>query len=133
MLMFYCLFSRDHYKPQKLLPVEETISIVNSALQNTDTLWLKRRVGGGASISTLQYFNIDIMAYDVKENQEDNEMTQYGWSYIIIIIIIVIAIGYLLKQWKYVVSKRHSCKKRIVGRIRRVIQTVAVRRIPTQM
>jgi hypothetical protein len=107
------------------------MSAVNPVLQDTDTLWLKRRVGG-ASISTLQDLDIDITAYDMKENQMiNNQMIEYPWSYIIAIIIIVIIIVYLLNQWKSLVSKKHSRRKRTISRIRRAIQAIAIRRIHT--
>ncbi|EZA58379.1 hypothetical protein DMN91_005650 [Ooceraea biroi] len=120
----------DLYKPQKLSSIKDIMSAVNPVLQDTDTLWLKRRVGG-ASIPTLQDHHIDITAYDMKENQSDNQMIQYRWSYIIVTMIIVVVIVYLLNQWKCLVSKRHSRRKRTIGRIRRAIQAIAIRRIPT--
>ncbi|CAL1681030.1 unnamed protein product [Lasius platythorax] len=122
----------DLYKPQKILSVGDAISAVNSVLQDTETLWLKRRVGG-ASISTLQHSDIDNMAYNVTENHGNNQMVKYQWNYIIVIIIIVILIVYLLNRWKCLGSKRHSCRKRTIVRIRRVIQTIAMPRIPAQM
>jgi len=104
------------------------MSAVNPVLQDTDTLWLKRRVGG-ASISTLQDLDIDITAYDMKENQINNQMIE--WTYIIATIIIVMVIVYLLNQWKCLVSKKHSRRKRTISRIRRAIQAIAIRRIHT--
>jgi len=106
------------------------MSAVNPVLQDTDTLWLKRRVGG-ASISTLQDLDIDITAYDMKENEINKQMIQYPWSYIIATIIIVMIIVYLLNQWKCLVSKKHSRRKRTISRIRRAIQAIAIRRIHT--
>lgn len=124
--------SIDLYKPQKLLSIGDTISAVNSVLQDTETMWLKRRAGG-ASIPTLQHLDIDIMVYDVTENHGDNRIVGYQWKYIAVMIIIAIFIIYLLNRWKCLGSKRHSCRKRIIVRIRRVIQTIAMRRIPAQM
>lgn len=130
-MFFLYLFYSDLYKPQKILLVGDAISAVNSVLQDTETLWLKRRVGG-ASISTLQHSDTDNMAYNVTENH-GNQMVKYQWNYIIVIIIIVILIVYLLNRWKCLGSKRHSCRKRTIVRIRRVIQTIAMPRIPAQM
>ncbi|XP_072764123.1 membrane-bound transcription factor site-1 protease [Anoplolepis gracilipes] len=122
----------DLYKPQKLLSVGDTISAVNSVLQDTETMWLKRRVGG-ASISTLQHLDIDITVFDPTENHGDKQMIGYQWKYIAVMIIITIFIVYILNRWKCWGSKRHSCRKRTIVRIRRIIQTIAMRRIPAQM
>lgn len=105
------------------------MSAVNSVLQDTDTLWLKRRVGG-ASIPTLQHLDIDIMAYDMKENQRDEQVIVYHWSYVIAIIIIMIVIVYLCN---YLGLTRHSRRKRTILRIFRAIRALVVRRIPAQM
>ncbi|XP_011631233.1 LOW QUALITY PROTEIN: membrane-bound transcription factor site-1 protease [Pogonomyrmex barbatus] len=116
------------YKPQKLLPIGDTMSAVNSVLQDTDTLWLKRRVGG-ASMPTL-HLDIDVMTYDVKENQGNEQVIVYQWSYIIIIIIIMIIIIYL---WNCLGLNRHSRRKRTILRLFRAIRALVVRRIPGQM
>ncbi|KAL0128343.1 hypothetical protein PUN28_003553 [Cardiocondyla obscurior] len=121
--------SIELYKPQKLLSVGDTMSAANSVLQDTDTLWLKRRVGG-ASIPTLQHLDIDLLAYDIKENQGGKEVMVYQWSYVIIIIIIVIIIVYLCN---YLGLNRHSRRKRAILRIFRAIRALVVRRIPAQM
>lgn len=94
-------------------------------------MWLKRRVGG-ASIPTMQQLDSDI-SYDMTENHGDNRLVGYRWKYIAAMIIIVIFIVYLLNRWKCLGSKRHSCRKRTIVKIRRVIQTIAMRRIPAQM
>lgn len=94
-------------------------------------MWLKRRVGG-ASIPTL-HFDTDSIVYDVTENHRDNQIVGYQWKYMAIVIIITIFIVYLLNRWKCLGTKRHSCRKRTIVRIRRIIQTIAMRRIPTQM
>lgn len=121
----------DLYKPQKILSVGDAISAGNSVLQDTETLWLKRRVGG-ASIPTLQHLDIDIMAYDVTENHGDNQMVEYQWNYIVVIIIIVIFIVYLLNRWKCLGTKRHLCRKRTIVKIGRAIQTIAMPKLPAQ-
>lgn len=105
------------------------MSAVNSVLQDTDTLWLKRRVGG-ASIPTLQHFNTDILAYDINENQGDEQVIVYQWNYVIVIVIIVIVIVYLCN---YLGLNRHSRRKRTVLRIFRTIRALVVHRIPAQM
>ncbi|KAL6417067.1 hypothetical protein ACFW04_013021 [Cataglyphis niger] len=120
----------DLYKPQKLLSID-TISAANSVLQDTETMWLKRRVGG-ASIPTIQHLDNDI-SYDMTENHGDNRLVGYRWKYIAVMIIIVIFIVYLLNRWKCLGSKRHSCRKRTIVKIRRIIQTIAMRRIPAQL
>lgn len=105
------------------------MSAVNSVLQDTDTMWLKRRVGG-AGIPTLQHLDTDIMAYDTKENQEDEQVIVYQWSYVIIIVIIVIVVLYLCN---HLGLNRHSRRKRTILRILRAIRALVVRRIPAQM
>lgn len=105
------------------------MSAVNSVLQDTDTLWLKRRVGG-ASIPTLQHLDTDILTYDIKENQGDEQVIVYQWSYIIVIVIIMIVIVYLCN---YLGLNRHLRRKRIILRIFRAIRALVVHRIPVQM
>ncbi|XP_071579996.1 membrane-bound transcription factor site-1 protease isoform X1 [Temnothorax nylanderi] len=117
------------YKPQKLLSIGDTMSAANSVVQDTDTLWLKRRVGG-ASIPTLQNLDTDILAYDTKENQGDEQIIVYQWKYVILIVIIVIAFVYL---YNHLGLNRHSRRKRIILRIFRAIRALVVRRIPAQM
>lgn len=102
------------------------MSAVNSVLQDTDTLWLKRRVGG-ASIPTLQHLDTDILTYDMKENQADEQVIVYQWSYIIVIVIIMIVIVYLCN---YLGLNRHSRRKRTILRIFRAIRALVVHRIP---
>ncbi|XP_011879959.1 PREDICTED: membrane-bound transcription factor site-1 protease [Vollenhovia emeryi] len=117
------------YKPQKLLSIGDTMNAVNLVLQDTDTLWLKRRVGG-ASISTLQHLDTDILAYDTKENQGDEQTIVHQWSYVIIIVVIVIVVVYLCN---HLGLNRHSRRKRAILRIFRAIRALVVRRIPAQM
>ncbi|XP_077257506.1 uncharacterized protein LOC143894757 [Temnothorax americanus] len=117
------------YKPQKLLSIGDTMSAANSVVQDTDTLWLKRRVGG-ASIPTLQNLDTDILAYDTKENQGDEQIIVYQWKYVILIVIIVIAFVYLCN---HLGLNRHSRRKRIILRIFRAIRALVVRRISAQM
>lgn len=78
----------------------------------------------------MQHIDLDNMAYDTEENHEDSRVIGNQWNYIIGTIIIVIVILYLLNQFGCLRSKRHSRRKRTVGRIRRVIQAIAIRRIP---
>ncbi|XP_077282692.1 uncharacterized protein LOC143908776 isoform X1 [Temnothorax americanus] len=117
------------YKLQKLLFIGDTMSAANSVVQDTDTLWLKRRVGG-ASIPTLQNLDTDILAYDTKENQGDEQIIVYQWKYVILIVIIVIAFVYLCN---HLGLNRHSRRKRIILRIFKAIRALVVRRIPAQM
>lgn len=94
-------------------------------------MWLKRRVGGASIASTpVEHFNN--MVYD-RIGNGDNQIVGYQWKYIAIVIIITIFIVYLLNRWKCLGTKRHSCRKRTIVRIRRIIQTIAMRRIPAQM
>ncbi|EFN75041.1 Membrane-bound transcription factor site-1 protease [Camponotus floridanus] len=124
----------DLYKPQKVISIEDSINAVNSGLQDSEMrMWLKRRVGGASIASTpVEHSDIDNIAYDVIGN-EDNQIVGYQWKYIAIVIITTIFIVYLLNRWKYLGTKRHSCRKRTIVRIRRIIQTIAMRRIPAQM
>ncbi|XP_043255245.1 membrane-bound transcription factor site-1 protease isoform X3 [Colletes gigas] len=117
------------YKPQKLLSVRDTIVAVNPALQDASPLWLRRRVGG-ANIPTLHHAeqnNID----ELDQTDENNsEIFTSKWSYVAGIIIVGVIVLYLLNQWNCLISKRHSRRKRTVGRLRRVIQTISVRKVP---
>lgn len=101
------------------------MSAVNSVLQDTDTLWLKRRVGG--SIPTLQHLDTEILTYDMKENQGEEQVIVYQWSYVIVIVIIIIVIVYLCN---YLGLNRHSRRKRTILRIFRAIRALVVHRIP---
>jgi len=124
---FHFFIHRELYKPQKLLSISDTISAVNSVLQDTDTLWFKRRVG--VNIPTLQHLDTDIMVYDTKEDQEE-QIIIYQWSYVIIIVIIVVVIVYLCN---HLGLNRHSRRKRTILRIFRAIRALVVRRIPAQI
>ncbi|XP_014489170.1 PREDICTED: membrane-bound transcription factor site-1 protease [Dinoponera quadriceps] len=120
------------YKSHKVLSVSNTMNMGNPMLQEeTDALWLKRRVGG-ASIPTLQNVGVGSVAYDgIQDVQQENlnPVIVNQWSFILGIIIVVIFIVYLWNQC--LVTKRHSRRKRTVGRIRRIIQAiVAMRRVP---
>ncbi|XP_043793205.1 membrane-bound transcription factor site-1 protease [Apis laboriosa] len=117
------------YKPQKLLSVGDTIIAINPVLQDSSPLWLRRRVGG-ANIPTLHHAernNID----ELKQNDQDNSVTfTRKWNYMAGIIIIGSIFFYLLNRWNCLITKRHSRRKRTVGRLRRVIQTISLRRVP---
>lgn len=129
----YFYFYRDLYKPQRVVSIEDSINAVNSGLQDSEMrMWLKRRVGG-ASIASIpvEHLDIDNIA-NVIENG-DNQIVGYQWKYIPIVIITIILIVYLLNRWKCLGTKRHFCRKRTIIRIRRIIQTIAMRRIPAQM
>ncbi|XP_003696264.1 membrane-bound transcription factor site-1 protease [Apis florea] len=117
------------YKPQKLLSIGDTIIAINPVLQDSSPLWLRRRVGG-ANIPTLHHAeqnNID----ELKQNDQDNSVTfTRKWNYMAGIIIIGSIFFYLLNRWNCLITKRHSRRKRTVGRLRRVIQTISLRRVP---
>ncbi|XP_032675989.1 membrane-bound transcription factor site-1 protease [Odontomachus brunneus] len=119
------------YKSHKVLSVSNTMNMGNPVLQEeTDALWLKRRVGG-ASIPTLQNMGVGSVTYDVdRVVEEDKPAIVNQWSFILGIIIVVTFVVYLWNQWTCLVTKRHSRRKRTVGRIRRVIQAIAMRRVP---
>lgn len=118
------------YKPQKLLSVGDTIVAINPVLQDSSSLWLKRRVGG-ANVPTLHHAERNDITADLEQNDEDNsEIFTSKWSYVAGIIIVGSIILYLLNRWNYLISKRHSRRKRAVSRLRRVIQTISVRRVP---
>ncbi|KAG5320863.1 MBTP1 protease, partial [Acromyrmex heyeri] len=116
------------YRSQKMVSVGNTMSAANSVMQDTDTFWLKRRVGG-AGISTLQHLDTDITAYDAKEIQEEYVIV-HQWSYVIVIVIIVTVIVYLCS---YLGLNRYSRRKRAILRIFGAIRALVVRRIPIQM
>ncbi|XP_020286864.1 membrane-bound transcription factor site-1 protease isoform X2 [Pseudomyrmex gracilis] len=123
----------DPYKLQKVLPIGDTINAENPILQDMNTLWLKRRVGG-ASIPTFQNLDDDMMMDYMKETVEDNLNSQVSYqTFIIVTILMVISFGCLLYLWTVLPFRRHSRRKRTIGsRLRRVIQGITVRRIPRQ-
>lgn len=108
----------------------DTIVAINPVLQDSSSLWLKRRVGG-ANVPTLHHAERNDITADLEQNDEDNsEIFTSKWSYVAGIIIVGSIILYLLNRWNYLISKRHSRRKRAVSRLRRVIQTISVRRVP---
>lgn len=111
------------------MSVGDTIVAVNPVLQDSSPLWLRRRVGG-ANIPTLHHAdrnNID----ELKQNDQDNDIILTSkWSYMGGIIIVASIFFYLLNRWNCLITKRHSRRKRTVGRLRRVIQTISLRRVP---
>ncbi|CAK9822443.1 Membrane-bound transcription factor site-1 protease [Anthophora retusa] len=117
------------YKPQKLLSVGDTIVAVNPVLQDSSPLWLRRRVGG-ANIPTLHHERENHID-ELKQNDQNNsEIFTSKWSYMAGIIIVGSVFLYLLNRWNCLITKRHSRRKRTVGRLRRVIQTISLRKVP---
>lgn len=110
------------------MSIGDTIIAINPVLQDSSPLWLRRRVG--ANIPTLHHAeqnNID----ELKQNDQDNSVTfTRKWNYMAGIIIIGSIFFYLLNRWNCLITKRHSRRKRTVGRLRRVIQTISLRRVP---
>ncbi|XP_017891773.1 membrane-bound transcription factor site-1 protease isoform X1 [Ceratina calcarata] len=117
------------YKPQKLLSVGDQIIAINPVLQDSSPLWLRRRVGG-ANVPTLHHaerINID----DLKQSEQDDSIIFTSkWTYMIGVLIVGSIFLYLLNRWNCLITKRHSRRKRTVGRLRRVIQTISLRRVP---
>lgn len=111
-----------------MLSVGNTIVAVNPVLQDTSPLWLRRRVG--ANIPTLHHAERNIIDEVEQSDENNSELFTSKWSYMAGIIIVGSIALYLLNQWNCLISKRHSRRKRAVGRLRRVIQTISVRRVP---
>lgn len=112
-----------------MLSVRDTVIAVNPVIQDSSPLWLRRRVGG-ANIPTLHHTeqnNIDEIELN---DQENNEIFTSKWSYMGGMIIVGSIVLYLLNRWNCLITKRHSRRKRTVGRLRRVIQTISLRRVP---
>lgn len=111
------------------MSVGDTIVAINPVLQDSSPLWLRRRVGG-ANIPTWHHAeqnNID----GLKQNDQENNIIFINkWSYVAGIIIVGSIFLYLLNRWNCLITKRHSRRKRTVGRLRRVIQTISLRRVP---
>lgn len=125
-----CHSSRNLYKSHKVLSVSNTANAGNPVPQEeTDALWLKRRVGG-ASIPTLRNTGVGSAAYDADRVEEDKAAIAGQWSFVLGIMIAVTFVAYLWNQWTRLLTKRHTRRKRAVGRIRRVIQAIAMRRVP---
>lgn len=109
----------------------DTIIAANPILQDSNPLWLRRRVGG-ANIPTLHHAEErnDVIAELEQNDQDNSEIFASKWSYMAGIIILGSIVLYVLNRWNYLISKRHSRRKRAGGRLRKVIQTISVRRVP---
>lgn len=93
-----------------------------------DSLWLKRHIG--ASVPFLYNNNLNGVVNNIKQNEQDHRVTVNQWYYIVIIIIIGVILFSLLNRWNWLIFRRHSRRKRTVGKLRRVIQAIAMRQVP---
>ncbi|KAK0161115.1 hypothetical protein PV327_009627 [Microctonus hyperodae] len=123
-------------KSQKIMSVNEQIgdavAAVASLPQDTDHTWLKRRGGGGLH-NNLQFDLEPIISHNNKfTRHSDNDEWSYmnQWNFIILIIIILVIIIFLLRNWLFCIGKRSTRRKRTIGRLRRVIQAIAIHRVP---
>ncbi|XP_012267422.2 membrane-bound transcription factor site-1 protease [Athalia rosae] len=122
------------YKSQKLLSVGEGFIVAVPQLQELDSTWPKRRSG-----ST----NVGIPQYSGGGNSDDRNGEEEGrkaerrwwttreqWRLLAGIIALGIAILCAFSRWGCCTAKRHPRRKRATGRLRRVIQAIAIRRVP---
>ncbi|XP_063990633.1 membrane-bound transcription factor site-1 protease [Diachasmimorpha longicaudata] len=117
------------YKPQKLLSIGDYLPapVVH---QESESTWFKRRNGGGND----QTFAVNLEPID--ESSGFHEKIKHRWLYIsqwtfmlAVIIICVIMIS-VIRNWMTCGVKRPSRRKRTMGKLRRVIQAIAVHRVP---
>ncbi|XP_066582783.1 membrane-bound transcription factor site-1 protease isoform X2 [Prorops nasuta] len=132
------------YKPQKLLSIGDTAAI--SLSEDPNSLWFKRQVAGNIPfISEVRLRNDqEELGMKNEEDEKDHEVKddefeqknkkisseRISWSFIIGIVILGAVFVYLLSHWYCLIFKRHSRRKRTVSKLRRVVQTIAIRRIP---
>nr|XP_050867945.1 membrane-bound transcription factor site-1 protease isoform X2 [Vespula vulgaris] len=115
------------YKSQKLLSVGSGIMAANPIPQE-DSLWLKRHIG--ASVPFLYNNNLNGVVNNIKQNEQDHQVIVNQWYYIVIIIMVCVILFCLLNRWNWLIFRRHSRRKRTVGKLRRVIQAIAMRQVP---
>ncbi|XP_014609822.1 PREDICTED: membrane-bound transcription factor site-1 protease [Polistes canadensis] len=108
------------YKSQKLLSVDSGIIAANP-IPPEDSLWFKRHIG--ANNVPLLYNNDLNGVVHKKQNEQDFQAIWNEWYYVVIIIMIVTLLLCFLNRCNWVIFRRHSRRKRTVGKLRRLIQT----------
>lgn len=98
-----------------------------------DALWFKRQNGGGAiNMKELNPNFID----DIKNEEDqsyDQDIIAYWKSLTYLTIVIIVSLTFffcIVSRYKFFFRRRHPRRKHPVGRLRRVIQTIALRRVP---
>lgn len=116
------------YKSQKLLSVGSGIMAANPVSQEQDSLWLKRHIGASVPF----FYNNDLSRgiNNMEQNQQDHLVVVNQWYYVVVIVIIGVILFCILNRWNWLIFKRHSRRKRTVGKLRRVIQAIAMRQMP---
>lgn len=123
---------RNLYKPQKLLSIADQLAVGAVPYpEDSDSTWFKRRGGGGLPV-------IHYEVADVVQTARSNQLPigQGHWTDNNRWILIALVIGmcaiflYAFNNWLCCNAKRPTRRKRAIGRLRRVIQAIAVRRVP---
>jgi hypothetical protein len=128
--MNVCLFIfRILYKSQKLLSVGSSVISAVSLSQDLDLLWNPRR-GGAIKMDALVPHDI---THKTKINAQVNHISQIKighLGYILGLIFLTVLIIIAFNRWCCCTTKR-SRRNRAVGRLQRVIQAIATRRVLT--
>lgn len=97
----------------------------NPVVQEQESLWLKRHIGASVPF----FYNNDINGA-IDNIEQNHKVIVNEWYYIIVIVIIGVILFCLLNRWNWLIFKRHSRRKRTIGKLRRVIQAIAMRQVP---
>ncbi|XP_011504283.1 PREDICTED: membrane-bound transcription factor site-1 protease [Ceratosolen solmsi marchali] len=116
------------YKSQKLLSVGSSLISAVSLSQDSDLLWNSRR-GGAIKLDAL--IPRDIHKTKVNAQVDNLSRIKFGHlGYILGLIILTVLIIIAFNRWCCCTTKR-SRRNRAVGRLQRVIQAIATRRVLT--
>ncbi|XP_011314538.1 membrane-bound transcription factor site-1 protease [Fopius arisanus] len=115
------------YKPQKLLSIGDYLP-APLIQQESDSTWFKRRNGGGNG----QTVNLEPMEESSELHRKVTQRWLYmsQWTFMLALIVICIILISILRNWMHCGTKRPSRRKRAMGKLRRVIQAIAVHRVP---
>ncbi|XP_057334911.1 membrane-bound transcription factor site-1 protease [Microplitis mediator] len=117
------------YKVQKLLSVEEQVDAVPLS-PDADPTWLLRRRGGTGYNSHPQ-FNLEVESTDIEPVPTKYSLFLNSWTfYLTMTIIIILSLTLLRKLLSNCLGKRQLKRKRVMGRLRRILQTLTVSRVP---
>ncbi|XP_046428490.1 membrane-bound transcription factor site-1 protease isoform X2 [Neodiprion fabricii] len=120
------------YKSQKLLSVGDSFIVAVPQLQDSDSSWSRRR-GGNVNGAVPHYSggkNTDFEEIDEEIRDTGWWTTREQWRLLAGIIALGVAMLCAFSRWGCCTSKRHPRRKRATGRLRRVIQAIATRRVP---
>ncbi|XP_012285406.1 membrane-bound transcription factor site-1 protease [Orussus abietinus] len=119
------------YKSQKLLSVSDNVIAAVPIPQDSGSSWIRRR-GGGVNNVIRHHSGLNNVIAGVKMESLENDRWFHvnQWGFLAGMILLGGILFYMLNRWGYCIPRRHSRRKRAVGRLRRVIQAIAIRRVP---